>query len=110
MKYLDFYNAFGKYGVVDVRNVGEFNYRSIKPELFFGINAGVKGVGSFWISDPEKTLLDSIYFHSGRFTMDEAETMRLNYDAIRSTIDPGKLTEYLTLFASSGLKRLICKH
>lgn len=87
--------------------LGDFRYHSIKNGLFFGISVVVRDHDHFFISDPEKTLLDHLYFVADS---DKAETlagMRLNTDEIRRIVDMNKLQNYLKLFASSKLNRAV---
>ena len=88
-------------------SIGDFHYRSIKPEYFFGTNVVYQNNDHFFISDPEKTLLDYLYFtpdSDNKRTLDE---MRWNFDAIRQVVDWQRLKDYLTLFASPKLDRAV---
>ncbi len=87
--------------------LGDFRYRSIKPELFFGITVVLRDNARFFISDPEKTLLDHLYFTPGSDAMEAIDEMRLNSDEIRRVLDREKLRNYLKLFASSKLDRAV---
>ena len=87
--------------------LGDFSYRSIKPELFFGISVVMRENDHFFISDSEKTLLDHLYFVPNSDTKETLEEMRLNTDEIRLAVDGRKLQNYLQLFASSKLDRAV---
>jgi predicted transcriptional regulator of viral defense system len=80
--------------------IGDFQYRSIKPELFFGSSIVAHENAPFFISDPEKTLLDQLYFAPDSDNKEALVEMRLNLEEIRRVIDTKKLGEYLRLFAS----------
>jgi hypothetical protein len=65
------------------------------------------GQGSFFISDPEKTLLDHFYFTPGADNADVVSEMRLNIDEIRARVNTKKLKGYLELFASPKVSRAV---
>jgi predicted transcriptional regulator of viral defense system len=83
--------------------VGVFHYRAVKPGLFFGYNAVDMENGSFFISDPEKTLLDYLYFLPHADKKDSLEDARFNLEEIRRTIKVEKMKDYLCLFSSRKL-------
>ena len=87
--------------------LGDFRYRSIKAELFFGISVVVRDNNHFFMSDPEKTLLDYLYFVPNSDTRETLAEMRLNLDEIRRVVDRQKLRNYLRLFASPKLGRAV---
>ncbi len=67
---------------------GEFSYRHIKKELFFGYRETQVADGSALMALPEKALLDLIYLHKGGTTRQWIEGLRLqNLDLI----DPSRL-------------------
>lgn len=88
-------------------SVGDFHYRSIKARLFFGMSVIDRGNDHFFISDPEKTLLDHFYFTPNSDKKETLAEMRLNVDEIRRVIDAKKLEGYLRLFASPKLARAV---
>jgi predicted transcriptional regulator of viral defense system len=68
--------------------VGEFSYRHLKNELFFGYRETQVAHGSALMALPEKALLDLVYLHKGRVTRLWIEALRLqNFDLI----DPSRL-------------------
>jgi predicted transcriptional regulator of viral defense system len=87
--------------------MGDFRYRSIKPELFFGISVVARDNNHFSISDPEKTLLDLLYFTPNSDSKETLAELRLNVDEIRRMVDRRKLQNYLGLFASSKMNRAV---
>ena len=86
---------------------GDFRYRKIAPRLFFGTNVVSRGADHFFISDPEKTLLDHFYFSPRSDDRQALEGMRLNADAIRRTVDMEKIERYLDIFLSRKLKKAV---
>ncbi len=87
--------------------VGDFQYRSIKPGLFFGARVIAHDHDVFYISDPEKTLLDHFYFTPEADNKDVLAGMRLNLEEIRRVVDVGKLRDYVKLFASAKVSRAV---
>lgn len=85
--------------------VGHFSYRSIQPRYFFGY-LPVEGTDcKFNIADPEKTLLDWLYFHPKLRNVPDFESWRLHNEEIKSLISLDRLETYLSLFASPALEK-----
>jgi predicted transcriptional regulator of viral defense system len=59
--------------------VGHFTYRSVQPRLFFGYQSLEKQGAFFNIADPEKTLLDLLYFHPHLDGMSYLELLRAKW-------------------------------
>ena len=57
--------------------VGDFAYRHVKREWFFGYRETAVGGGTALIATPEKALLDLIYLSSGPFSAARVEELRL---------------------------------
>jgi predicted transcriptional regulator of viral defense system len=85
--------------------IGDFQYRSIKRELFFGVQLGGAGNNKFRISDPEKTILDFLHFTAGSDHRETLEEMRLNVIELKTLLDWARLERYLRLFSSPKLER-----
>lgn len=82
---------------------GRFSYRSIKPSLFFGYRiATYEGYG-IKIAEPEKALLDFLYFHPKLSDESDFESYRLNFSQMREDIDAEQLEDYNSLFGSATL-------
>jgi predicted transcriptional regulator of viral defense system len=56
---------------------GDFSYRHVKPEWFFGYREHEIGRESALVALPEKALLDLIYLSKGEFTRERIEGLRL---------------------------------
>ena len=84
---------------------GDFTYRSIKNSLFFGYKVIESARGAFYISDPEKTLLDFFYFSVGADDPAFIQETRLNVAETREIIHIEKLKDYLKLFASKKVAK-----
>jgi len=87
--------------------VANFRYRKIKESLFFGYNAVDEGLDSFFISDPEKTILDMLYFLPASDQKDVLEEMRFNLREIRSRVNPVKIKDYLKIFDSPKMETAV---
>jgi predicted transcriptional regulator of viral defense system len=77
------------------------SYRSISPKLYFGFAEKRTRYGRYKIADPEKALLDSIYFalRAGSGPLDESE---LDFSHVSRT----KLLSFVQRFPLSVLKCL----
>jgi len=84
---------------------GDFRYRSIKRDLFFGYNAVEAQNDRFFISDPEKTMLDMLYFIPGSDQRAVLEGLRLNIQELRAVIDIDKMKRYLGIFSSRKMDK-----
>lgn len=85
--------------------VGHFVYRSIKPGQFFGYETVESRDVTFNMADPEKTLLDLLYFNSSLIEEPDFEALRLNREEISERINLSRLNNYLSLIASAGLEK-----
>jgi predicted transcriptional regulator of viral defense system len=85
--------------------VGHFSYRSIKPGLFFGYQPVKSGNSGFNIAEPEKTLLDFLYFHPEISETSDFEGFRFNREEINERINMNRLDTYLALIGSPTLKK-----
>ena len=57
--------------------VGDFSYRHVKREWFFGYVETTVAGGTALVATPEKALLDLVYLSSGPFGADRIEQLRL---------------------------------
>ncbi len=85
--------------------VGHFVYRSVQPRLFFGYRPVGERHPTFNIADPEKTLLDLLYFNPRLLESPDFEGLRLNRDEIAGRLDLTRLSNYLTLIGSPTLEK-----
>lgn len=92
----NFYNDFGI-----------FIYRHIKPELFFGYIPIETLTGKYLLAEPEKALLDYLYFNLGKLKdRGDIEELRINYFELNKIIDRKKLNLYLKEFNIKKLSKL----
>ncbi|MFZ2969754.1 MAG: hypothetical protein WA063_01250 [Minisyncoccia bacterium] len=87
---------------------GNFIYRRIKPELFFGYRVMETKNGKYLLAEPEKALLDYFYLNSKNMnSKEDIEELRLNREMVKKTIDRKKLEFYLEKFDSQKMRRII---
>lgn len=85
---------------------GLFLYRQLKPTAYFGFKSARDGSGfPYYIAEPEKALLDYLYFNLGSIQADDADYFR---SALRlqnrSVLNREKLFSYAKRF---GIKKLL---
>jgi predicted transcriptional regulator of viral defense system len=83
--------------------VGNFSYRSIKPELFFGYQLVQWNIHRYTIANPEKTLIDYLYLHHDVNSTADLEALRLNIREINLRISIDKLNRYESHINSPAL-------
>lgn len=87
--------------------IGVFNYKTIKPKLFFGYDIIQYDDKSFKIASSEKALLD--YFYLNPILKDNAayESLRMDKDTFSKVIIKEKLLGYLEKFKQKTLTKRI---
>lgn len=84
---------------------GRFRYSTVKPSLFFGYKIlSVEGRG-IKMAEPEKALLDFLYFHPKAEEEADFEAYRFNLTQMRADLDIEKLAAYEMLFNSPVLSK-----
>jgi len=89
--------------------VGEFMYRSLKPELIFGYKLIALGGVSYKMAEIEKTILDYFYINPQLNTEADFFELRFNADEFRARADFEKFKKYLVLFGNKKLEQRIKK-
>ncbi|MBI4653136.1 hypothetical protein HY750_02680 [Candidatus Kuenenbacteria bacterium] len=88
---------------------GLFIYRKIKKMLFWGYKKEEKNKQVYLIAEPEKALLDYIYFNLSKIKNDvDIEELRLNPMIIKK-LDFKKLKEYAKLFKNKKINKIVTK-
>lgn len=85
---------------------GSFQYRSIKPSLFFGYRADRSNVLPVLIAEPEKAILDLLYLNRIN-NMADMEGLRLNTAELNNHVDWEKLMKYAACFESATLNKRV---
>ena len=86
--------------------LGLFDYKHIKSNLFFGYKLIQKNGMVFKMAEPEKVILDFLYFRK----INDIETMsaiRFNKNSVQEHINMLKLDNYLTVYDSAILQKRI---
>jgi predicted transcriptional regulator of viral defense system len=86
--------------------IGQFDYKHIKPAIYFGYRPMEQKRGGFLIAEPEKAILDSFYLYT--YLNDEADIdgLRLNYDEITARCSLEKLQRYADQINNKRVSRL----
>lgn len=87
--------------------IGNFNYRQIKPTLFWGYRLVDFEGKNMLIAELEKAILDYLYIHANLKTVDDFVGMRLNVDEFKTQINVEKFHKYLEAFGSKALSRRV---
>ncbi|MEQ1747762.1 MAG: hypothetical protein ABMA02_20210, partial [Saprospiraceae bacterium] len=82
---------------------GHFQYASVKPSLFFGYKILTENGRGIKMAEPEKALLDFLYFHPELREPEDFEAFRLNLFQMKSDLDLQKTQDYASLFGSKAL-------
>ena len=86
---------------------GTFLYRHVKPELFFGYTPHEVSAGKYLLADPEKAVLDYVYFNRVRLhSADDIHEWRINTEEFKKIIDVAKLKEYLKVYQSKKIDKI----
>jgi predicted transcriptional regulator of viral defense system len=87
--------------------IGNFNYQSIKENLFFGYKLEGQGNSKFKIAEPEKALLDLLYLRSDIKNIEDIASLRINSDIYKEKINEVKLNSYLKIINSLLLTKKV---
>lgn len=84
---------------------GRYRYATVKPSLFFGYQILSLGGHGIKMAEPEKALLDFLYFHPKAREEADFEAYRFNLVQMRADLNLKRLEEYATLFNSPTLSK-----
>jgi len=87
-------------------NLTTFSYKSIKNDLFWGYVVEGSQIEKHKIASLEKALLDYFYFNKNLKTMDDIQSLRLNYDILKSKLDIEIYQNYLQIFKNLRVQKL----
>lgn len=90
-------------------SIGNFQYRSIKENLFFGYKLVENSGVIYKIAEPEKAILDFLYLRSDIRNDNDIFELRINREIYQEIIDREKLERYLKEFNSNTLTNKINK-
>jgi len=83
--------------------VGDFSYRSVNPELFFGYSLADFQGQKIKLAEIEKAILDYLYLNSQLKTESDFSELRLNSEELLASWNETKFNQYLTAFANKRL-------
>jgi predicted transcriptional regulator of viral defense system len=86
---------------------GTFNYRTVKPQLYFGYTIHHTEGFPALIAEPEKAILDFLYLNHRLQTPDDIYALRLNYYTMQELINWEKLLHYAKVFNSATLDKKV---
>lgn len=88
--------------------LGIFSYRHIKPNLFFGYRQAKGKSYPYLLAEPEKALLDHIYFNLPHLkSRADVKELRLDRRSWEQNISRAKLYRYLARFKNPAMKRVV---
>ncbi len=85
--------------------LGTFEYRHLKPALFFGYQIVRWQDFPIKLAEPEKALLDYLYLHPHLDSPPDWEELRLNTTILEESMSRPKINDYLKLFGSQALSK-----
>lgn len=85
--------------------LGDFIYRSLKPELFFGYTPIPYQKHHYLMAEAEKALLDYFYLNPVLQSDNDFLELRMNREELLARIDQEKLERYLAAFGSQALNK-----
>jgi len=87
---------------------GEFSYKSVRPDLFFGYDVKpMKDGRSLLLAKPEKALLDLLYLYPFYNTADGIADLRLDTDFIQNDLNMELLNEFSRRFNCKALEKRV---
>jgi hypothetical protein len=86
--------------------IGDFRYKNVNPNLFFGYYPVKPERGGFLIAEPEKALLDNFYLYPQIKDELDIDGLRLNYDQIVESCSIEKLHLYTEAFDNKRVSKL----
>jgi predicted transcriptional regulator of viral defense system len=86
-------------------SIGEFSYRSLKPELFFGYDLVSVGRQRAKVAEAEKAVLDYLYLNTTSTSEADLAEWRFNSREFLAWADMDKFSRYVKLFHSPSLER-----
>ena len=85
-------------------SIGNFSYRKIKKELFFGYELKKINNQSFLIATPEKALADYFYLNPKNSSKEHIYEMRINKSILNTLLSEKRIDEILDRFNDKNVK------
>ncbi|MDO8430481.1 MAG: hypothetical protein Q7S72_00615 [Candidatus Taylorbacteria bacterium] len=91
-----------------INRYGKFMYRHITPDLFWGYVIIDTIAGKYLLAEPEKALLDYVYFNQKRLrNADDIHELRINEFEFKKVISIPKLKKYLAYYNSPHMSYVV---
>ena len=87
--------------------IGEFNYKTIKPDLFFGYDLVSYDNRHNKIASIEKAILDYFYLHPHIKRESDFASLRINRDIFLKQVNQERLNRFLDRFAKKTLTKRV---
>jgi predicted transcriptional regulator of viral defense system len=87
--------------------VGEFTYRSLKPELFFGYSLRQADNQQCALAEMEKAVLDYLYLNPNSTRREDLVEWRFNAREFLEHADMDKFKRYVSIFHSPSLEKRV---
>ena len=87
-------------------SLGDFSYKKIKNQLFFGYQLIEQKGLTYKIASIEKAILDSLYLYENVTTLEDFEALRWNKEILK-TLNFKLIQEYLSLIQSKALEKRV---
>ena len=88
--------------------LGNFVYRHVKPEVLRGFRKAGESKPSFFIAEPEKAIIDFLYFNLQELSKEPATILKESYRfQNHEDLDKGKLKRWGKLFRDDKLMRVV---
>jgi predicted transcriptional regulator of viral defense system len=88
-------------------SLGTFNYRTVRPELYFGYKIFRFDEQPILVAEPEKALLDYLYLNAKLNSLEDLEALRLNISELQTMVIWEKLLTYAAVYKSNVLNKRI---
>ncbi len=90
--------------------LGQFSYRSMKPELIFGYTKEISRIHPFYaiyIAFPEKALLDLLYLYPQYQSEQDLQELRLDADFMTEEFNWARMDDFTQRFHSKSLEKRV---
>ncbi len=85
--------------------VGNFQYRSMTPALFFGYTLVASRLGNARMAEPEKAVLDYLYFHPRLADAAALDELRFNHSEFKRIYSRRRLRDYVKRMPNTMVRR-----
>ncbi len=87
--------------------LGKFQYRTLKPSLFFGYQLVRYNDKTFKIADIEKAVLDYFYLHPKLTSINDIVALRFSEEILRQRLNRKKMQNYLQEFGQNTMTKRV---